>query len=394
MNNRFINNQTLSSTKRLLNSNLSSKKKFNFINKFEKKFQSIHEAKQSILMSNGTAPMHVALMAADIGLGDEVIVPPLTMSSTSYVVIYVGAKPVYADVNLKTLQISYESIVKKINKKTKAIITVGLYGLIPEMIKISKLCKSKNIILIEDNAECIMARYKNRLAGTFGDFASYSFQTSKHITCGEGGLLLVNNKKFINKTRPLYSLGYGSLKKNSAKIEKKVIQNPDFYRHTSIGYNFRISEFSAAILLPQLNKINKIISMRRYCAKQYDKIFKNINWLKSQETPKDYFNTYWSYILIVEKKELWTKIYNTFEKHKIDTFYAAWKLTYQEPFFYEYYRSNYSKNYIKDNKCPNAEYLQPRIIALKTNYYSKSKFQLQIPRIKRAIHEIDKKYFQ
>ena len=344
-------------------------------------------------MSNGTAPMHVALMASKIGAGDEVIVPPLTMSSTSYVVLYVGAKPVYADVDPGTLQISYNSILKKINHKTKAVITVGLYGLIPEMLKISKLCRRKNIVLIEDNAECLMARYKKKLAGSFGDFASYSFQTSKHISCGEGGLLLVNNKKYLNVTRPLYSLGYGSLNKNSSKIDKKIIQNPNFKRHTNIGYNFRISEFSAAVLLPQLTNINEIISLRRYCAKQYDSIFKKIKWAQKQETPKDYFNTYWSYILVIKKKELWQKIYDIFNENKIDTFYAAWKLTYDEPFFKNFFIKNYSKKYLIENKCPNAEYLQPRIIALKTNYYNKSRINLQVKKIKKVLNEIEKLHF-
>ena len=133
--------------------------------------------------------MHTALAAGNVKPGDEVIVTPLTMSSTSLCVLHNGSIPVFADVNPQTFNIDPNSIRKLINKKTKAVITVSLYGLPTDCKEIYDICKENNILLIEDNAESFMSIYNGKPLGTYCDFASYSFQASKHITCGEGGHL-------------------------------------------------------------------------------------------------------------------------------------------------------------------------------------------------------------
>ena len=144
--------------------------------RLEKKFSELYGTKYSISFINGTATMHAILLAKGIGKGDEVIVPPLTMASTTFAVLQVGATPIYADVDSLTYQIDPKSIEKKITNKTKAIITVALYGLSPDMDEIMKLASDKNIFVLEDNAETMKSYYKGKLAGTIGHAASLAFK--------------------------------------------------------------------------------------------------------------------------------------------------------------------------------------------------------------------------
>jgi perosamine synthetase len=142
----------------------------------EKKFAEKFESEFAIAFVNGTATMHALLEARGVGPGDEVIVPPLTMSATTFAVLQCNATPVFADVDPETFQISAESIGQRITPKTKAIITVALYGLSPDMDPIMALANKHGIFVIEDNAECFLAKYKGRMVGTLGHAASYSFQ--------------------------------------------------------------------------------------------------------------------------------------------------------------------------------------------------------------------------
>ena len=164
-----------------------------FMRRFEEKFTDIFDIKYGISFVNGTATMHAALEALGIGVGDEVIVPPLTMSATTFAVLQANATPIFADVNSDTFQIDPNSIEKLITPNTKAIITVALYGLCPDMDPIISLAKKNGIFIIEDNAECFLGKYKNQLVGTLGDCASFSFQSSKHLTSGEGGIIITKN---------------------------------------------------------------------------------------------------------------------------------------------------------------------------------------------------------
>ena len=172
-----------------------------FGNKLEAAFSKVIGMEYSIAHVNGTATMHTALAALGVKKGDEVIVPPLTMSSTALAVLQNGSIPVFADVDEKTFNISAKSIENCITSKTKAIITVALYGLSPDYDSIKEVCKKNNLYLIEDNAECFLSYYKGKVVGSFGDFSSFSFQASKHLTCGEGGMLCTNNEDFANEGR-------------------------------------------------------------------------------------------------------------------------------------------------------------------------------------------------
>jgi perosamine synthetase len=317
--------------------------------------------------------MHTALAALGVGIGDEVIVPPLTMSSTSLAVLQNGSIPIFADVDIETFNIDPIDIEKKITTKTKAIITVALYGLSPEYDQILDICKKYNIYLIEDNAECFLSYYKGKMVGSFGEFSSFSFQASKHLTCGEGGMLCTDNENFANNARRFSSLGYAGVSASQGKITRNDIQDPNYSRHVSLGFNYRLSEGNAAIVLGQLQRAKELVDIRTQVAKIFDDVVSSFKLVTKQKNPDYCVNSFWSYSLYLnsDKPEVdWYKFRDIFQSNGGDGFYAAWKLTYFEPLFLNNIQQmngvwqRYSKGL-----CPNAEFLQPRMIQMKTNYW-------------------------
>lgn len=362
-----------------------------YTNKMEAKFSEIFQYDYSISHVNGTATMHTALHSLGIGSGDEVIVPPLTMASTSLCVLQNGSIPVFADVDLKTFNIDPKSIVEKITPKTKAIITVALFGLSPEYDEILKICKKHNLFLIEDNAECFLGYYKQKLVGTFGDFASYSFQASKHISCGEGGMLTTNNSQYADIARRFTSLGYAGVSGKQAKITRNDIQDPKYNRHISLGYNYRMSEVQSAVILGQLERIQELVDIRIKVGELFDKAVEGSDLVTKQHTPEYCINSYWAYSMILNTNDPdkdWYKFRDLFQKNGGDGYYAAWKLTYQEALFTEkiQYFKGINQKYEK-GLCPNAEFLQKRMICMKTNYWNLDEARNQANILKNTLKE-------
>ena len=365
-----------------------------FNDKLEAAFAEKFHSKYAIGHCNGTATLHVALLSCGVGMGDEVIVPPLTMSSTSIPVVLCGAIPVFADCDLDTFQISAESIEKCITEKTKAIITVSLYGLAPDYDKILSICKKHNLALIEDNAECFLGEYKGKLVGEFGDFASYSFQASKHITTGEGGMLTTNNKDLADKARQFNCLGYAGVSAEQGKITKNDIQDPQYSRHVSFGFNYRMSELQAACALGQLERAEELVQKRIEVANIFDEAIENQNVLKRQVEPEGYKNSYWAYCLVLDTdnpSKDWYTFRDLFQKNGGDGYYAAWKLSYNEPAYQNdlQKRPGVWQKY-DENCCPNAEYLQKRMIQMKTNYWDIEEAKGQAEILKKTINDYQK----
>jgi perosamine synthetase len=344
-----------------------------FNNKLEKEFAEKFNAKFAIGHCNGTATMHTALAALGVKAGDEVIVPPLTMSSTSFAVLHNGSIPVFADVDKNTFNISPEAIEKVVTPRTKAIITVALYGLSPDYKEILSICKKHNLFLIEDNAECFLGEYGGKLVGEYGDFASFSFQASKHLTTGEGGMLTCNNEEYADNARRFNCLGYAGVNAKQGKITRQDIQDPNYARHIAVGFNYRMSELQAAVACAQLERAEELVNRRIKVAGIFDEVVNQTDLLTRQTEPEGYKNSYWSYsvVLNTDRPETeWYRFRNLFRQNGGDGFYAAWLLSYQEPLF---------KNIIQNaagiwqryeaGLCPVAEYLQKRMIQLKTNYW-------------------------
>jgi perosamine synthetase len=167
-----------------------------------------------------------------------VIVPPLTMSSTSFAVLQAQARPVFADVDPETFLLDPKSVREKITSRTKAIMPVSLYGLSPDMDSLMAIAREHNLVVIEDDAQCFLGTYKNRLVGTLGHMASFSFQNSKHMTCGEGGMVITSNPKYAEELRRFSSLGYClvSAGPGKSKIDKKTICASEFQTAGESGF--------------------------------------------------------------------------------------------------------------------------------------------------------------
>lgn len=375
----------------VINNEFNTSKNSIYNNKLEKLFAKKINSKFAIALSNGTVTMHCALASLGVVAGDEVIVPPLTMSSTSIAVLNNGSIPVFADVDPDTFNIDAKAIEKVITKKTKAIITVALYGLSPDYDEILKICRKYGLFLIEDNAECFYGRYKNKLVGQFGDFSSFSFQASKHLTCGEGGMLLCNSEHLADNARRFGCLGYAGVSAKQGKITRNDIQNPNYNRHVSLGFNYRMSELQAAVALGQLERAEELVNHRIKVSQIFDEVVLNSQLLKRQKEPNGYLHSYWSYSMVLNTnspEKDWFKFRDLFQKNGGDGFYAAWKLTYFEPLFLNIIQNwqGVWQTYEK-NLCPISEYLQPRMIQLKTNYWDLNEAEEQANILLKTINQ-------
>jgi perosamine synthetase len=365
--------------KEVLASDFRSSKGSAMMRRFEELFASTFGAKYAISFVNGTATMHAALEARGIGPGDEVIVPPLTMSATAFAVLQANATPVFADVDPETFQISPASIESRISSKTKAIITVALYGLSPDMDPVMALAKQHGLFVIEDNAECFLGSYKDRLVGTLGHCGSFSFQSSKHLTSGEGGIVITDDLELAEGMRKVQSLGYAGVSATKGKISKRDIQDPDYARHVSMGWNYRMGELCCAVALAQLENIEKLVARRVEVAALFDEAVRGFeDWFIAQRVPDNCRHSYWTWVAKLEHPHLnWHHFRDGFMSRGGDGVYAAWRLTYLEPMFQdmkllgrEQFISPENRNMYAPGLCPNAENLQPRLVQFKTNYWN------------------------
>ena len=300
--------------------------------KLEEKFAEKFQSRFAISFINGTATMHAALHAAGVGPGDEVIVPPLTMASTSFAVLHAGALPVFADLDPGCWTINPNSIKKCITKRTKAIIPVAIYGLLPDFDRIMSIAREHNLFVLEDDAQCFLGHYKKKIGGSIGDAASFSFQSSKQMTSGEGGMITTNDEALADSIRRFNSLGYASVKAGAGKgkISKDIIQDPNYERHASIGWNYRMPELCAAVALGQLEHLDELVEMRKKVAAGYAKITKGCTWLTPQKVPREYDHSYWAYVLRLDNESRFSR-YDFRKKYMElggDGIYGAWQLTY------------------------------------------------------------------
>ena len=337
--------------------------------RLEQKFASTFGAKYAIAQVNGTTTLHTALVAAGIEPGDEVIVPPLTMMSTCFAVLHAGAIPVFADVHPQTYTIDPEKIKSCITERTKAMITVSLYGLPPDMDPIMEIAGQNRLHVIEDNAQCFLGYYKGKVAGSIGHLASYSFQISKHLTSGEGGMLITSDEGMAEKARRFGTLGYASIGAASkkGKVTKEVIQDPNYERHISVGWNYRMSEPAAAIALAQTERILELVAMRANVAAMYADAHAGCRWLIPQLVLAGCQHAWWTYALKLESggKIGWHEFRKKYMELGGDGIYAAWKLNYLEPVLRG---KTLRRQPFEIGLCPVSESLQPNLLQFKTNY--------------------------
>lgn len=260
---------------------------------FENLFAEIHSVKHAIAVSNCTTALHLSLLAIGIGPGDEVIVPAFTWISTANAVIYCGAKPVFVDIDLKTFNIDPDKIKKEINKNTKAIIPVHLFGLCANIDKIRSI--SSNIIIIEDAACAAGALYLNKPAGSLGEIGCFSFHPRKSITTGEGGMITTNNDEYADLIRKLRNHGASISEEQRHKGPKPYIL-PNF---DLVGYNYRMTDIQGAIGFVQLKKLIHFIESRNMWAQYYSNSLNKIDWIITPEQITNYRHGWQSYVLLL-----------------------------------------------------------------------------------------------
>jgi perosamine synthetase len=364
-----------------------------FMRRLEEAFATKFGSPYAISFVNGTATMHAALEAKGIGPGDEVIVPPLTMSATSFAVLQTGATPIFADVDADTFQIDAKSIAQRITPNTKAIITVALYGLSPDMNPIMALADKHRLFVIEDNAQCFLGRYDGKIAGTLGHCASFSFQSSKHITSGEGGMIITADLQLAEGIRKVQSLGYAGVSATKGKITKRDIQDPAYSRHVTMGWNYRMPELCCAVALAQLENIDALVQARVDAAMQFEAAARTCDWLVPQKTPANCTNSYWTWVARLARDDIsWHQFRDRFTELGGHGVYAAWKLTYLEPMFTnmtllgrERFISPQVKEQYAPGLCPVAEAIQPRLLQFKTNYWDIAEAKQQAAILERTI---------
>ncbi len=395
---RFVGNE-IKYVKKVLATGFSAKSSASMNEMLEKKFAKIHKQNYAITANSGTSTLHMALDAVGVGHGDEVIVPSLTVAMCGYSIWQCGAVPVYCDIDEKTFLIDPNDIKKKITKKTKAIMVVHLYGLMCDMEAIMKIAKNHKIPVIEDCAQCFLGTdNKKRISGTIGAVGSWSFETTKHITTGDGGIVTTNNQNYAVTMRKLNSAGYKNLKANSGKIRinRDKFQDPNWVRHDKLSYNYRLSEICAAIGLAQLERLNYFVKKRNQMGNLFNKELLKLNTkiLIPQHVPKDFFHSYFSFAAKFEGFKFgikWQTFRKKFMENGGDGIYAAWKILPDEGPF----KKAMKYGLISGNKkisesygygeTPIARTLQKKIMQFTTNQENKNQMIRQIIALKKTI---------
>lgn len=332
-----------------------------FVQRLEEKFSEIFQTKYSIAHNSGTSTLHTCLVAAGVQPGDEVISPAHTVIMNSFVTIHQNAVPVYADINPDTFNICPDDLERKITPKTKAIQVVHMHGNPADMKRIMEIANHYKIPVIEDSAQCVLGYIDGKLVGTFGDMASWSFETKKHLSGGEGGMVSTNNEEYATIIRKTGGLGYKTLAAGQSlrQLLPKDFQNPHYKRHDTLGYNYRMNEATAAIVLGQLERVDFLVNRRCEIAKMYDEAFSDCSFITPQKTLLGHVNTYWTYTVKFEGND-WFKFYNAVKGAQGDGFYGGLSVPFREPVMDKY------KHVLFD--CPNAELVQPKMMQFKTNY--------------------------
>ena len=259
-----------------------------FVTKFEEDFSKNVGRKFGVAVTNGSMALEIAIQSLDIGPGDEVILPTFTIISCAAAIVRAGAKPIVVDCDIETWNIDASKIEGLINKNTKAIMVVHIYGLPSEMDEITKLSKNYNIPIIEDSAEMHGQTYKNKPCGSFGVLSTFSFYPNKHITTGEGGMIVTDDKKIYERCKSLRNLSFNSKKR---------------FVHYELGWNARMTNLQAALGLAQLSRLSEFIKRKREIGAIYQSILSTTDCIQLPKDNTDYAkNIYWVFGIVLKNE--------------------------------------------------------------------------------------------
>jgi perosamine synthetase len=258
-----------------------------YVKEFEARFAEYCDSKYAVGVTNGTVAIHLALVAAGIGKGDEVIIPDFTMIATAFAICYTGALPVFVDADPATWNIDVNKIREKITRKTKAIMPVPIFGNPCEMDEINAIAREHGLIVIEDSAESHGALYKGRKVGSLADISTFSFFANKNLTMGEGGAVVTNDENLYKQSLYYKNLCF-------------PLDSPRNYMHKDIGFNYRISNIHAAIGLAQIEKADEYRQMRIENHNLYKKMLTDVEGIIFQSSYDHVMNVHWMNAVLID----------------------------------------------------------------------------------------------
>lgn len=308
-----------------------------FVKEFEQKMSATVNRKYGIAVSNGTAALEVAVQALGIGQGDEVIMPTFTIISCAMAVTKVGGIPVLVDSNPDTWNMNVDEIEAKITQRTKAIMVVHIYGLPVDMDRVLELAKTYNLKIIEDAAEMHGQTYRGKSCGSFGDISTFSFYPNKHITTGEGGMVVTDDEYLAERCRTLRNLCF-----------RKDMR----YVHDEISDNYRFTNLQAAVGLAQLERLEEFVSIKREMGRLYTEKLKDIQGINLPIPYTDYANNiYWVYGIVLDKNM-------NIDNKQLQKMFAEQGIGTRTFFWCMHEQPVYKKmGLFRNEQYPNAEYL-------------------------------------
>lgn len=321
---------------------------------FERAFAEYVGARYAIALCNGTATLHTALVALGVKPGDRVAVPPLTMSATTIAVLHAGAVPVFCDVDPATWLMATAPL------EDMVAMPVSLYGLHVGLL---------GGIVVDDAAQTLRPR------NPFASFTSYSFQASKILALGEGGMLVTNDEALATRAREFSSLGY-RMRADQPRIDPAVLKSPTYARHHALGWNYRMNDVTAAEGLRALecgrtdHCVHVRNALRQTAAGYYRAAVAGCPWLTPQHVPAGRTHDYWTFAVACDTPERAARLADLVVTFGGERPYAAWRLTYHEPAFAHlevHGRSERPRPETGGALCPVAESLQPRLLQFQTN---------------------------
>lgn len=329
------------------------------ITALEERLCEITGAKYAVVVSNGTAALHIACQAAGVAEGDEVITTPITFAASANCALYCGAKPVFADINERTYNIDPASVAEKMTEHTKAVVAVDFTGQAVEIAPIQKLCKEKSVVLIEDAAHSIGTKYNGRPVGSLADMTTFSFHPVKTVTGGEGGAVLTDNEEYY-KRLVLYR-AHGITRDTS--LMEKECEGPWYYEQVALGMNYRMTDIQAALVLSQLDKLEIFSKRRKEIVAKYNAAFAEVPEITVQEEIPESDTTRHLYILRIKPDKL------TIGRKEFFEAMGAENICCNVHYIPVYYHPYYEKLGYQKGICPRAEKLYEEIMSLPL-YYS------------------------
>ena len=321
----------------------------------EERLASYTGAKHAVVVNSGTSALHCACIAAGIGEGDEVITTPLTFAASANCVLYCGGKPVFADVDPETYNIDPASIRAHITDKTKAVIAVDFTGQVVKADEIRAICDEFGLVFIEDAAHSIGSSYNGKMVGNIADMTCFSFHPVKTVTAGEGGAILTNNDEYYKKLVLAHTHG---ITHEEDEMEDAPHEGPWYYEQICLGYNYRMTDFQAALLMSQLDRIDGFVARRKEIVAAYDEAFKDVPGIIVQKNIPESDTSRHLYIIRLDLDKLTCTRREFFDAMSAEN--VQCQVHYVPVYWFPYYRHlGYKKGL-----CPNAEEVYKGIMSI------------------------------